>query len=145
MVRKISLGLVVVVISVLAVIPAFAQAPSFGAGLWADGERWGTKVVTTLPKNAPAHSYDKFLFFPGVPQQDKPVMEAAPGNPNYNGGRWVTHKVTVHQPEMIEWPLTSYEAVMDAEDDGYLTVSLEPVHDGVHASTHFECPLLPYK
>jgi hypothetical protein len=146
MLRKMSLGLVVVVISLLAVVPAFAQAPNFGAGLWADDARWGTKAVTALPSNAPAHSFDKFLFIVGAPAgaQDAPVMEAAPGNTDYNGGRWVTHQVTVLDPGEIEWPLTSYEEVMNEVDEGNLIVSVEPVSDGVHP-LYFECPLLPYK
>ena len=67
--------------------------PTFGPVIYADGEVWGTKAVTTLP--APngnnEQSFDKlFVIVNGAPGQ-LPVGEAAPGNPAYNGGRWFTH------------------------------------------------------
>jgi hypothetical protein len=145
MLRKLSLVLAVVVVALLAVVPVFAGAPNFGAGLWADGEQWGTKVTTALPGTAPEHSFDKFFFIvDGNGDQVGAVMEAAPGNPDYNGGRWVTFKVTIVDPDGVSLPVKSYEQLMHEVTEGDVIVSDEPVLDGVHP-LYFQCPLLPYK
>lgn len=44
MLRKLSILLLVLALSLIAVVPAFAAAgnPDFSAGVYADGEAWGT-------------------------------------------------------------------------------------------------------
>jgi hypothetical protein len=157
MVRKIGLLLSVGVLSLLVALPAYALpgAPNFGAGLWADDERWGTKVTTPLPEpKKNLHSFDAFYFItpegwtaadgPGGWLQP-PVMEAAPGNPDYNGGRWYTVRVTITDPTGIDMPLTSYAEIMQEEAEGNLTVGSMPESDGAHPWLYFQCPLLPLK
>jgi hypothetical protein len=117
---------------------------------------WGTKVTTGLP--APmgnnAHSFDGFFFItdPGWVASDgpagwlqPPVMEAAPGNPDYNGGRWVTIRVTVTDAGDVDFPLTSYAEILQEAGEGNLTIGNTPESDGAHPWLYFQCPLLPYK
>ena len=160
MLRKIGLIVSLVALSLMAALPAYAAGPNFQAGLWADGEQWGTKVTTRLPapkKNG--HSYDAFYFItpegwtPGDAWLQPPVMEAAPGNPAYNGGRWNTIRVTIKavpDTDGVDLPLTSYAEIMQEAAEGDLTVDLNASWDGVHGSAadpwlNFSCPLLPFK
>jgi hypothetical protein len=156
--RRLSLTLVIAALALLIAVPVYALPgkPNFGAGLWADDEQWGTKVTTPLP--APmgnnAHSFDGFFFItaPDWIASDgpagwlqPPVMESAPGNFNYNGGRWVTIRVTVTDPGEIDLPLTSYAEILEEEDEGNLTIGDMPESDGAHPWLYFQCPLLPVK
>jgi hypothetical protein len=146
MLRKMLVLATVVVLALVVVLPVAADAPNFQAGIWADGRQWGTKGLSALPNRAPAHSFDKLLFFVGVPEgvMQAPVAEAAPGNRDFNGGRWVTHQVTILDATGIQFPLTSYAEVLQEQSEGDLVISAMPVYDGVHP-IWFECPLLPYK
>ena len=157
--RKIGLSLMVAALALLVAMPVYALpgAPNFGAGLWADGELWGTKVTTPLPapKGNNAQSFDGFFFITpeGWDAEDDgmdgwlqaPVMESAPGNPDYNGGRWVTIRVTITNPAGIDVPLTSYAEILAEEAAGNLTIGENPESDGAHPWIYFQCPLLPYK
>ena len=96
-VKAISAALVVAVVIGMGVV-ARAQQPNFGAAVYGDGEVWGTKGTTDLPppNEHNAQSFDKLFKVvnsnnPGV---QLPISEAAPGNPDYNGGRWATYVVT---------------------------------------------------
>jgi hypothetical protein len=155
MLRRIGLVVSVFALGLLAALPAYADAPAFGAGLWADDQQWGTKVTTPLPEaKKNLHSYDAFYFVtaPGWTPEDgpagwlqPPVMEAAPGNPAYNGGRWYTVRVVVTNPGGIDFPLTSYQEILDEAADGDLMVGTGPEPDGAHPWLFFQCPLLPFK
>jgi hypothetical protein len=157
--RRLSLTLLVVALALLAAVPVYALpgAPNFGAGLWADEELWGTKVTTPLPapKGNNAHSFDEFFFItdedwttedgPGGWLQ-APVMESAPGNPAYNGGRWATFRVTITENgDGVNLPLTSYAEILAEEADNDLVIGQMPESDGAHPWLYFQCPLLPYK
>lgn len=152
MLRRVSLFTFVVVLSLIVAVPAFAdqpdnvggglgnKAPDFSAGVYADGEAWGTKGTTSLPapneKNE--QSFDKIFVVTNGADGQLPVGEAAPGNPNYNGGRWWVHTATwiddLPHPKMV---LTSYEEVMFHYDLGHLIIE-DP-------GVYFQCPLLPVK
>ena len=79
------------------------------------------------------------MFTNGVEGQ-MAVAEAAPGNPDYNGGRWISYTATwvAGEPAL----LTSYAEVMAAVAAGDLVVSLGAPGDG---PDYFQCPLLPVK
>lgn len=153
MIRRFAiLALVAAMVTVMAA-PAFANPgkPSFEPNLYADGETWGTKGTTGLP--APnAHnvqSFDKLFVITNSNNMagQLPVAEAAPGNPNYNGGRWFTHTV--------EWTpagfeahgtvpvLMDYDEVMHHYNLGHLTIQAGSPEGGPPA--YFQCPLLPVK
>ena len=81
------------------------------------------------------------------PSDQLPVGEAAPGNPDYNGGRWFTHTV--------EWTaegfmahgivpvLTSYDEIIEHEYLGHLVITPGSFPNG--PPVYFQCPLLPVK
>lgn len=138
MMRKVLVMVVVAVLAVTVAAPVMADAPSFDPAIYADGEQWATKAVTTLPppngKNN--QSYDKLFVIPG----QMPVGEAAPSNPAYNGGRWFTHTVTWNTtPELV----TSYAQLHALEEAGDVTITPGSPQDG--PPPYFACPLLPVK
>jgi hypothetical protein len=139
MLRKLSLVLVAVVVSLLVVVPAFAQAPNFGAGIWADGQQWGTKGLRDLPPDAPDHAFDKiYIITDGERELQAPVAEASPTNPEYNGGRWAVHVVTVTNADAIDSTLTSEAQVLQEQMNGNLIIGEDVIR-------YFECPLLPFR
>ncbi len=137
-------AIVTVVAALVMGIAAPASAdpgqPDFSAGVYADGEAWGTKATTTLPapngKNN--HSYDKIFVVTNGAEGQLPVGEAAPGNPDYNGGRWWVHTATwiedLPHPKVV---LMSYDDVMLHYDLGHLIIE--------DAGVYFQCPLLSVK
>jgi hypothetical protein len=125
--------------------------PNFGPALYGDDEIWGTKATTVLPAPNPhnRHSFDILYVITNSnnPQGQLPVAEAAPGNPDYNGGRWFTHTV--------EWTADGFTdqgivPVLTSKDDidyhvnlGHLIITPGSFPDG--PPVYFECPLLPVK
>jgi hypothetical protein len=121
--------------------------PNFGPALYGDGEVWGTKGAAEIPapngKNN--RSFDKlFVVINGAPGQ-LPVAEAAPRNPAYNGGRWITHTamwtdagMNSHDPLPV---LMSYEDVQFHQSLGHLAIARGSPNPAV--PDYFECPLLP--
>ena len=60
-----------------------------GPAFYVDGELYRTVATPTdLPANAPERSFDVIYEFFGLQTN---VAEAAPGDPDYNGGRWLVH------------------------------------------------------
>jgi hypothetical protein len=124
-----------VALLVISVVPALADGPNFGPAIYADDETWGTKGTADLP--APNgnnnQSYDGLFKFPGGEIEGQlAVAEAAPSNPNYNGGRWIEYNVTWNgTPELV----TSYAQLMRLEQAGEVTI--------VATGNYFQCPLLP--
>jgi hypothetical protein len=139
MLRKISFIVMVLALGLIMAIPAFAAPgkPDFSTGLYADGETWGTKGTTDLPgpngKND--QSFDKLFVFTNGAMGQLPVAEAAPGNPDYNGGRWARYDAAWvgGTPEVLK----SYDEVMDHVENGDIIL--------VDAEVYFQCPLLPVK
>src|SRR5678809_274988 len=64
---------------------ALVTPPAF----YVDGELYRTVgTPTDLPLSAPDDSFDVIYAFGGV---QKNVAETAPGQPGFNGGRWMVH------------------------------------------------------
>ena len=134
-------------LSILQLGTASAEAPNFMAALYGDGEVWGTKGTTSLPApNANnMQSFDNLYVitnFNNPEGAQLPVSEAAPGNPNYNGGRWSLQNVTWTAIGFMAYGgfapvLTSEDEIKYNEEMGYLEIS--------SGSTYFQCPLLPVK
>jgi hypothetical protein len=142
MLRKLSIVFLVLALSLVIAIPAFADAgkPDFSAGVYGDGEAWGTKGTTTLPapNDKNDQSFDKIFVFTNGAVGQLPVSEAAPGNPNYNGGRWSAQEATwIDDLPHEKIVLTSYDDVMFHYNLGHIMI--------VDAETYFQCPLLPVK
>ena len=154
MIRRFAiLALVAAMVTVMAA-PAFANPgkPSFAPELYADGETWGTKGTTGLP--APnAHnlqSFDKLFVITNGADGQLPVGEAAPGNPNYNGGRWITQTVVwtdlgIDQHDGGVPLLTSYAEVMEHEALDHLRITPGSPGGPLAPPDYFQCPLLPVK
>lgn len=135
MLRKLSVLFLALTAVLLQVTPSFAQPPSFGPAIYADGEMWATQGVTQLPppNGHNDQSFDKLFRFTNPASGQLAVAEAAPGNPMYNGGRWNAYDVTwnISNPPVV----TSYAELMQHAAD--LTI--------VSANDYFECPLRPVK
>ncbi|HEX2029209.1 MAG TPA: hypothetical protein VHF25_14540 [Nitriliruptorales bacterium] len=100
--------------------------------IWADGDLYGTIAQGALHYNGNERSFDLLVMIAG----QAPVAEAAPGNRDYNGGRWL--------PVSASWAhggtptlLTSYAAVRAAVEAGDLLLGT-PDTEGA-----FLCPLIP--
>ena len=77
-----------------------------GAAFYVDGQLYRTvNTPTDLSRTAaPAHSFDTIYALAGQPFN---VATAAPGDPDYNGGRWMVHAVAYN---------TSHAATVAAHD-----------------------------
>jgi hypothetical protein len=143
-------GLLAIVVMIFASSAlALPGSPNFGPALWGDGQLWGSKGAAMLPppNDYNLQSFDKLYIVTNSnnPDGQLPVAEAAPGNPNFNGGRWFS--------QTVEWTadaftdlgtvpvLTSYDAIVYYFNLGYLTIT--PGHPDPTSPTFFECPLLP--
>jgi hypothetical protein len=135
--KRLLVLMLVVALLVVAAVPAFAAGPNFGPAIFADDETWGTKGTADLPppNENNEQAYDGLFKFPGgeIPGQ-LPVAEAAPSNPNYNGGRWIEYNVTWNgTPELV----TSYAQLHALAQSGAVTIT--------ETGNYFQCPLLPVK
>ena len=100
-----------------------------------DGVTYGTILLGALPyNNGNAHSFDTLYVFPNGDQA--PVAEYAPGDKEYNGGRWLPTPVTWNV-EPVDGGLTSAAAVEAAAAAGHVTI-----HPPDTSGT-FLCPLIP--
>ncbi len=99
---------------------------------YVDGERYRTVGTPTdfSATGAPAGSYDHiYALGEGLAN----VADAAPGDRDFNGGRWMVLPVTWHVTAV---QLTSAEEVMAWADAGRLSIGATPVR-------MFECPVIP--
>lgn len=150
MFRRIAILALVAAMVMVVAAPAFANPgkPSFEPSLFADGEAWGTKTTTSLPApNAHnAQSFDKLFVITNGAGGQLPVAEAAPGNPAYNGGRWITHTVVWTDAGFDHHGsvpvLMSYAEVMLHAGLGHLDIT---VGSPGGPPDYFQCPLLPVK
>ena len=82
----------IVALALAATIPSLAAAGVSGPAFYIDGEVYRTVATPTdLPRSAPDHSFD--IIYNVRECQDMNVAEAAPGDPDFNGGRWQVHLV----------------------------------------------------
>lgn len=127
-----------VLVATLALASGSAAAnPALPGRIYADGDVFATRGVPDLPAptDGNAHSFDVLYTFEGGADGQQTVAEAAPGERDFDGGRWA---VTV-----VEWTddatpssLTGDEDVQDAIDEGDLRVVTV-------GADYFECPLVP--
>lgn len=130
-------------------------APSFDPEIYADGVAWGTKFTTVLPEpNWNDRSFDVLVFIvegPGrtAPPLQLPISEAGPGNPAYNGGRWVSKTVTVTGAYDPNDPITDYGAFLEAQGDevfsGFIDGAPLDANGTPVRPEYFQCPLVPVK
>lgn len=114
--------------------------------IWANDRIFDTVVTDTSFISPPAHSTDTLYNFgmSGLGGQ-RAVSESAPGDPDFNGGRWSVKIVVftpqgkaVHDPDgdgNVNFELTNAGDVLHHESLGHLTI--------MDTTVYFECPLLP--
>ena len=129
---------------------ALKGKPNFSAAIFGDGQAWGTKATAILPTPSEnnLHAFDVLVVIRNGPMGQLPVSEAAPGNPDYNGGKWYTHFAdwTADAEEELGGALpilTSYEEVLDYADMELLIIMPGSFPGG--PPPFFQCPLLPVK
>lgn len=139
--------LTAVAAAALALSPVAAHAAGAGGvsgpAFYVDGVLYRTVGTPNdlSGTGAPGHSFDVIYDFGGAQQN---VATAAPGDADYNGGRWMVHA--------LDFP-SGYAAAVeagDADGDGVLdsdaelmtaTLAGTAVDVGVVAS--FTCPVIP--
>lgn len=140
--------LAVLVVSLGATSVSAGGATRVPAAIWAHGELYDTVVTPTSFVAPPEHSTDAIYSFmmSGLGGQ-RSVADSAPGDPDFNGGRWNVQVVTftdqgrlVHDQNgdgLVDVELASEEAVLEQEYLGNVVIT--------PASFYFECPMLPRK
>jgi hypothetical protein len=114
--------------------------------IWADGELYDTVITPTTFIAPPERSTDIiYSFMMSGLEGQRSVAESAPGDSDYNGGRWNVQMVVftadgiaAHDPDgdgIVNFELTSAEDVVAHEQLGHLIIN--------DANFYFECPLLP--
>jgi hypothetical protein len=136
-------GAMVVSAAGLALAPAAASAGVGGPAFYVDGVLYRTVGTPTdlSGTRAPAQAWDLIYDFGGAQPN---VAEAAPGDPDYNGGRWKVHALTF--PDGYAAAVASG----DLDGDGVLDSTRE-IGVALDASTaidqgvvkQFECPAIP--
>ncbi len=140
--RRLTTFIALLAIGLLIAAPAYAArggepgSPIIEDLIWADGEQLGTILQKELKYNGNEASYDRLFMFTegdGLATQ-APVAEAAPGNKEYNGGRWLPTMVAY---DGTQGELTSYAEVMAAVESGAAEIL------GTDFEAAFLCPLIP--
>lgn len=118
-----------------------AMAGVTGPAFYVDGELYRTVITPTdlSDTGAPDDSFDVIYAIDGA----RNVAESAPGDTDYNGGRWKVHALHVDD-------LAATIAAVDANDSGTLD-AVEEVHAAISAGlatdrgvvASFECPVIP--
>lgn len=123
--------------------PAAAQGAGgvTGPAFYVDGELYRTVNTPTdfTATGAPAHSYDTIYAIDGQPN----VATAAPGDQDYNGGRWQVLPVTIddYQAALDEADANgSGDLDSDAELDAAVDAGYANVGESVRS---FLCPVIP--
>jgi hypothetical protein len=126
--------------AVLATTAVAGSGGVAGPAFYVDGSLYRTVATPTdLPASAPAQSFDTIYDFGGLQLN---VAEAAPGDRDYNGGRWTVHALS----------FASYAAALaafDANDSGAFD-SAEEVEAAIAAGVatdlgvvkRFVCPAI---
>jgi hypothetical protein len=130
------------VIAVLLVGTAGAGGVS-GPGFYVAGELYRTVGTPTdlSGTGAPDHSYDTIYEFDGAQMYN--VADAAPGDPDYNGGRWMVMLVTFTNDYATA--LAAYDANMSGDFDTAAEVEAAVAGGAIQLELvkQFECPAIP--
>jgi len=113
--------------------------------IWVHDTLYGTVATVTSFRSPPPQSTDVIYSFAGSGLMgQRSIAEHAPGDPEYNGGRWHVMAVTYTAAGKtlfddgngnVNMELTNAEDLMDAVNMGLVTIS--------DTTVRFECPLLP--
>jgi hypothetical protein len=143
--RTFVMALFLVILGVTTVAYAGGAIRASGA-IWAHGELYDTVITPTTFVAPPEHSTDLLYNFgmSGLAGQ-RAVSDSAPGDPDYNGGRWDVQMVVftpqgveAHDPDgdgIVNFELTDAVTVLEHEALGHMVIN--------ETNIYFECPLLP--
>jgi hypothetical protein len=126
---------------ILAAVPA--EAGVTGPAFYVDGVLYRTVNTPTdiSGTGAPAHAWDTIYDFGGAQAN---VATAAPGDPGYNGGRWMVHGLSF--PSGYDAALTAGDldgdGVLDSESEVDAAVDAGAAVD-VGVVKQFVCPVIP--
>lgn len=138
--------ILVVTFSLMWLAVAHAGATRVSEAIWGHGQLYDTVITPATFISPPEHSTDTIYSFDmsGLMGQ-RAVADAAPGDRDYNGGRWSVQMAVftdlgkeVHDTDddgHVDAELTSADQVMMMVDLGHLEV--------FPANFYFECPMLP--
>lgn len=141
--KKAFLGTLLAAGAALSITAGIASAAVTGPAIYVDGSVYRTVGTPTdfQGTGAPASSYDTIYDLGGLQLN---VADAAPGDRDFNGGRWMVHSVTfsnyagaIANPSVDlngNGVLDSDQEVLNAISDGYAT------DNGVVKM--FECPVI---
>jgi hypothetical protein len=116
------------------------------AAIWSHGELYGTVGTPAVFTHPPEGTTDTLYNFgmSGLEGQ-RAISASAPGDQDFNGGRWSVVLVTFTDQGMaaldqdhngvVDFEFTSEEEVLNYVDLGDLTLT--------DTDVYFECPLLP--
>lgn len=113
-----------------------SDPPALPGRIYADGDVFATKDATDLPPPSGdnAHSFDEIYHFTNGADGQLDVAEAAPGEHDFNGGRW---SVTV-----VEWTVAD-PPVVTSDDEVHAHASdITVLEEGAR---YFECPVVPLR
>ena len=125
-----------------------APATRVSGAIWANNNIYDTVLTDTAFHLPPVHSTDVLYNFmiSGLAGQ-RAVSESAPGDRNYNGGRWSVKLAVftdagkaVHDPDgdgIVNFELTNADDLLEHYRLGHLEI--------IDTAIYFECPLLPRK
>jgi len=139
--RKIAVTLLICLCGlVVMAIPAAAGVT--GPAFYVDGELYRTVGTPTdlSGTGAPAHSFDVIWDFGGLQPN---VAEAAPGDPSYNGGRWMVHAISfANYAEAVATFDTNASGDLDSDEEAGAALADGAATDGGVVKS-FECPAIP--
>lgn len=125
-----------------------AGASRVADAIWAHDQLYATVPTPTAFKSPPAHSTDVIYSFAGSGLAgQRSVAESAPGDRDYNGGRWTVKAVTftelgllIHDGDgdgVADFELTNAEQVMHHVALGHIVIE--------DTGIYFECPMIPQR
>lgn len=148
------LGAGLVMATLVLVVPgalAHGAGVNHGAGIWADGQQWGTVGTPAIVDTThPLSFYDQLVYVTNSNASggQPPVAERAPGDAGYHGGNWAAFTGTWTSLGFSHYGgtvplLTSYTMVQSNEQAGYLTVTQGNPNSG--GAPYFRCPLTAFQ
>jgi hypothetical protein len=116
-----------------------------GPAFYVDGQLYRTVNTPTdlSHTGAPAHSFDTIYMLPG---QAFNVATAAPGDPGYNGGRWMVHLIAYNTSHAATVAAHDADGSGDLDSAAEVQAALADAGPGGAADTgvvkEFVCPVI---
>jgi hypothetical protein len=134
----------------LAALPGVASAQGVsGAAIYVDGVPYRTVGTPTdfSKTGAPLHSFDTIYSFGGL--QPLNVATAAPGDPGFNGGRWMVRGLVFGAgayaaalaDDLVD---VNHNDVLDSDEEVLAAIAAGYATD-VGVIRMFECPVIPMR